>query len=72
MRKKTAKRRGQIDRRPIRAGKEVSVECVVAQFHNALVCIDQFGFSGGLILGCFMVTSFLVQAARSVVEKGVL
>ena len=72
MKKKTAKRRGQIDRRPIRPGQEISVERVVAQFHSALVCIDQFGFSGGLIMAGFILTSFLVQAARSIVEKGVI
>jgi len=72
MKKLTAKQRRPIDRRPGQAGKPISVESVVAQFQSALVCIDQFGISGGLILGCYMVTSFLFQAARSVAEKGVI
>ena len=72
MKKVTLKRRRQIGRRLEQAGKELSVERVVAQFQSALLCIDQFGFSGGLIMGSFMLTSFLVQTARSVVEKGVI
>jgi len=66
----TVKRREQIGRRLKQAGKEVSVERVVARFHSALLCLDQFGFGGGLIMGSFMLTSFLVQTARAVVEKG--
>ena len=70
MKKVTLKRRAQIGRRLEQAGKEVSVERVVAQFHSALLCFDQFGFGGGLIMGSFMLTSFLVQTARAVVERG--
>jgi hypothetical protein len=66
--KKTSLKR----RQKIRGGKEISVEGVVAHFQSALFCIDQFGFSGALIMVCFMVTSFLVQAARSVAEKGII
>jgi hypothetical protein len=71
MKKATLKRKGQIGRRLERAGKGVSVERVVDQFHSALLCIDQFGFGGGLIMGSFMLTSFLVQTARAVLEKSV-
>ena len=70
MKKVILKQRGQISRRLNQVGKEVSVERVVARFHSALLCIDQFGFGGGLIMGSFMLTSFLVQTARAVVEKG--
>jgi len=72
MKKVTLKRRRQIGRRLEQAGKELSVERVVAQFQSALLCIDQFGFSGGLIMGSFMLTSFLLQTARAVVEKGMI
>jgi dolichol kinase len=68
----TLKRRRKIGRRLSKLGKELSVERVVAQFQSALLCIDQFGFCGGLIMASFMVTSFLVQAARAVVEKGII
>jgi hypothetical protein len=59
-------------RRLSQAGTQLSVERVVAQFQSALLCVDQFGVSGGLIMASFMVTSFLVQAARSIVEKGII
>jgi hypothetical protein len=59
-------------RRLSQAGKQLSVERVVAQFEGVLLCIDQFGFCGGTIMGFFMVTSFLVQAARAVLEKGII
>ena len=72
MKKVTLKRRRQIGRRLEQAGKELSVERVVAQFESALLCIDQFGFSGGLIMASFMLTSFLLQTARAVVEKGMI
>lgn len=72
MKKISLKGRRKIRRGLGRPGKEISVEGVVAQFQSALFCIDQFGFSGALIMVCFMVTSFLVQAARSVVEKGII
>ena len=59
-------------RRLRQASKEVSIERVVAQFHSALLCIDQFGFSAGLTMGFVMLMSFLLRAARSVVEKGMI
>jgi len=68
----TLKRRREIGRRLRQAGKELSIERVVAQFQSALLCIDQFGFCGGLIMGSFMLTSFLLQTARAVVEKGMI
>ena len=72
MKKVTLKRRRQIGRRLEQAGKELSVERVVAQFQSALLCIDQFGFCAGLIMASFMLTSFLLNAARSVAEKGMI
>ena len=68
----TVKRRWQIGRRLRQVGKQFSVDRVFAQFQVALLCIDQFGFCGGLIMGSFMLTSFLLQAARSVAEKGMI
>jgi hypothetical protein len=68
----TLKRRRKIGRRLSQAAKQLSIERVVAQFHSALLCIDQFGFCGGLIMASFMVTSSLLQAARAVVEKGMI
>ena len=68
----TLKRRREIGRCLRQAGKELSIERVVAQFQSALLCIDQFGFCGGLIMGSFMLTSFLLQTARAVVEKGMI
>ncbi|HEX4629418.1 MAG TPA: hypothetical protein VH188_00500 [Chthoniobacterales bacterium] len=54
------------------ACKQLSIDRVFAQFQSALVCIDQFGFYAGLIVGLFGVASFLLHAARSFAEKGVL
>ena len=72
MKKVTLKRRRQIGRRLEQAGKELSVERVVAQFQSALLCIDQFGFSAGLTMGFVMLMSFLLQGAHSGAEKGVI
>jgi hypothetical protein len=72
MKKVTLKRRRKAGRWLSQPGKQISVEGVVAQFQSALFCIDQFGLSGALIMASFMVTSFLVQAARSVIEKAIV
>jgi dolichol kinase len=62
----------QIGRRLRQAGKQLSIERVLAEFQSALLCLDQFGVYAGLIIGFFVVASFLLQAARSVAEKGVI
>jgi hypothetical protein len=62
----------QVGRRLRQAGKQLSIERVFAEFQNALLCVDQFGFYAGLIIGVFVVASFLLQAARSVAEKGII
>ena len=54
------------------AGKQLSIDRVFAQFQSALFCADQFGIYAGLIIGLSGVASFLLQAARSVSEKGVI
>lgn len=54
------------------AGKQLSIDRVFAQFQSALLCADQFGIYAGLIIGLSGVASFLLQAARSVSEKGVI
>src|SRR3954464_5832004 len=59
-------------RRLGQAGKQLSVDRVVGHFQTALLCVDQFGFYGALILGLVGLASFLLQAARSVAEKGVI
>ena len=68
----TLKRRREIGRRLRQAGKQLSIDRVFAQFQSALLCIDQFGFCAGLIMASFMLTSFLLNAARSVAEKGMI
>lgn len=72
MKKVILKRRRGIARLVRQASKELSVERICAQFHSAQLCVDQFGFCGGLIMGSFILTSFLIQAARAVLEKGVI
>jgi hypothetical protein len=72
MKTATLKRTWEIGLRLRQAGKQFSIDRVFAEFQSALLCIDQFGFCGGVIMGSFMLTSFLIQAARSVVEKGMI
>jgi len=62
----------QMGRRLRQAGKQFSIERVLAEFQSALLCLDQFGIYAGLIIGLFVVASFLMHAARSVAEKGVI
>jgi hypothetical protein len=60
---------GRLRRRP---GKQLSIDRVLAHFQGALFCVDQFGFCAGLTMGFFMLTSFLLPAAHSGAEKGVI
>jgi hypothetical protein len=68
MKKISLKRREEVGRRL----KQFLVNRIFAQFQIAVLCIDQFGLCGGLIMGSFMLTSFLLHAARAVVEKGMV
>jgi hypothetical protein len=72
MKKVTLKRRWQVGRRLRQLGEQFSANHVFAQFQIAVLCSDQFGLCGGLIMGSFMLTSFLVHAARTVAEKGMI
>ena len=54
------------------AGKQLSIDRVVAEFQSAFLCADQCGFYAGLIVALFVAASFLLQAARSIIAKGVL
>jgi hypothetical protein len=62
----------QIGRHLRQAGKQLSIERVFAELQGALICVDQFGIYAGIIVGLFGVASFVLNAARSVVEKGVI
>jgi hypothetical protein len=66
------KRRLQGGRRLGRTGKQLSIDRVLAQFQGALLCIDQFGFCAGLTMGFLTLMSFLLHAAHSGAEKGVI
>jgi hypothetical protein len=55
-----------------RAGKQFSIDRVVAHFQGAFLCAGQFGFCAGLTMGFFMLMSFLPDAAHSGAEKGVI
>jgi hypothetical protein len=55
-----------------RSGKKLSIDRVLAQFRGALFCVDQFGFCAGLTMGFFTLMSFLLPAAHSGAEKGVI
>lgn len=62
----------QVGRRLRQAGKQLSIDRVFAEFQSAFLCLDQFGFYAGLIIALCVIASFLVHAARSVAEKGVI
>jgi hypothetical protein len=55
-----------------RAGKQLAIDRVLAQIQGALFCVDQFGFCAGLSMGFFSLMSFLLHAAHSGAEKGVI
>jgi hypothetical protein len=55
-----------------RAGKKLSIDRVLDQFQGALFCVNQFGFCAGLTMGFFLLMSFLLPAAHSCAEKGVI
>ena len=55
-----------------RVGKQLSIDRVLAQFQGARSCIDQFGFCAGLTMSFLVWMSFLLRAAHSGAEKGVI
>jgi hypothetical protein len=55
-----------------RVGKQVSIARVFDHFQGALLYVDQFGFCAGLTMGFLMLMSFLLHAAHSGAEKGVI
>jgi hypothetical protein len=59
-------------RRLRRAGKQLSIDRVFDHFQGALLYIDQFGYCAGLTMGFLSLTSFLLHAAHSGAEKGVI
>ena len=55
-----------------RGGKGLSFDRVFDHFQGALFYVDQFGFCAGLTMGLLMLISFLLHAAHSGAEKGVI
>ena len=55
-----------------RVGKQVSIDRAFDHFQGALIYVDQFGFCAGLTMGFLMLMSFLLHAAHSGAEKGVI
>jgi hypothetical protein len=68
----TLKRKWKIGRRLRQAGKQFPIDRVFDYVQGALVCVDQAGFGGGLMMGSLMLVSFLLHAARAGAEKGVI
>jgi len=56
--------------RPV--GQQLSIDRVLAQFQAALLYADQFGYCAGLTMGLLGLMSFLLHAAHSGAEKGVI
>jgi hypothetical protein len=55
-----------------RVGQRVSIGRAFDQFQGALLYVDQFGFCAGLTMGFLTLISFLLHAAHSGAEKGVI
>jgi hypothetical protein len=72
MNKANFKGRHQNGRLLRRTGKRVSIDRVLDHFQGALLYVDQFGFCAGLTVGSLLLVSFLLQAAHSGAEKGVI
>jgi hypothetical protein len=68
----TLKKRWQIGRRLRQAGKQLSIDRVFDYVQGALVWVDQAGLGAGLMMGSLTLVSFLLHAARSGAEKGVI
>ena len=68
----TLEKRWQVSRRLRQAGKHLSIDRVFDYFQGVLFYVDQVGFCAGLTMGSIMLMSFLLHAARSGAEKGVI
>jgi hypothetical protein len=55
-----------------RVGKQLSIGRVFDHFPGAALCVDQFGFCARLTMGFLMSMLFLLHAAHSGAEKGVI
>ena len=53
-------------------GKQLPIDHIFDHFQGALLYVDQFGFCAGLTMGFFMLVTFLLDAAHSGAEKGVI
>jgi hypothetical protein len=72
MKKVTLKKRWKVSRRLREAGKHFSIDRVFDYCQAALVCVDQGGLCAGLTVSSLMLVSFLLHAAGSGAEKGVI
>jgi hypothetical protein len=68
----TRKRRWESARCFWQAGRRLSINRVFDCIQGVIFCVDQFGFGAGLTMSLLMSTSFLLQVARSLAEKGVI
>ena len=68
----TLKRRWKIGRRFRQTGQQLSINRIFDCFQDVTLCVDQFGFGAGLAMGLLMLVSFLMEAARTAAEKGVI
>jgi hypothetical protein len=65
-------KKGQNGRLLGRVGKQLSIGRIFDHFQGALFCVNQFGFCAGLTMGFLGLMSFLLHAAHSGIEKGVI
>lgn len=60
------------DRPSRKAGHQPAIDRIFDHFQCALVIADQFGLCTGLVVGFLLLVSFVLQAAHSWAEKGVI
>ena len=55
-----------------RIGQQISLGRALEQFQGVLICVDQFGFCAGLVMGVFTLMAVFLHAAHSGAEKGII
>jgi len=55
-----------------RVGQQLSIDRALGHFQGVLLCVDQFGFCAGLTTSFLTLISFLLHAAHTGAEKGVI
>ena len=55
-----------------RIAQQVSLSRALEHFQGVLICVDQFGFGAGLVMGVCTLVGLFLKAAHSGAEKGII